>query len=111
MALSDAQRAALTVAAIEAGVKPSIVISEAESMVGGGEDGEATKPGGRPLFERMLIGAFPFVRVRELRQHWLGLSDSIEDEDLSCLEYELKIRQKYGGGGAAPAAFAGEPEE
>lgn len=92
------------------GVDPDEAIAEAErirSSAGaapapGKADAVPGKPapGQHPTFERMLIGAFPFVMVRELRSIWLGLDERIPDDDMMCGEFQAK----YGGGAAAAPA-------
>lgn len=106
MALTDQQKEALRAAAEREGVSYEELLAAADGEAGGETEGSAS---GKPLFERMLIGAFPYVRVRELRKHWLGLDESLPDDELTCLEHELKTRQRYGGG-AAPGASPTEEE-
>lgn len=77
---------------------------EAVKRAGGAASPDDALPAGKPTFERMLIGAFPFVTVAELRKHWLGLDERIKDDHLTCGEFQLKY-----GGGAAPAPADGEP--
>jgi hypothetical protein len=63
------------------------------------EEGEPGEAPARPVAERLLVGFLPFIRVRELRQHWLGLDERIPDDDLTCGEYQVK----HGGGAGAAA--------
>ena len=103
--LSEEQIAALTEAAREHGIDPDAVLSAAENLSNArasqGEPG--ADPSGRPLFERLLIGTLPFIRVRELRQLWLKLDERIPDDEMMCGEFAAKY-----GGTAAESGGDGE---
>lgn len=96
--LSDEQRQQLEEAARRSGMDPAEVVSAGERMSGSGEDPEQGD-GGRPIFERLLIGTLPFIRVRELRQLWLKLEERIPDDELMCGEFALKYGGQPAGGG------------
>ena len=117
MPLSAEQEKALRAAAAEAGANPDEVVKAAEEELAQAEpkakpepepedDGSSKsndKPT-RPVADRLLIGFLPFIKVKELRAIWLGLPDSIPDDELTCSEYQLKH-------GAPPSgASSGEPE-
>jgi hypothetical protein len=79
---------------------------EAVKRAGGPAPAEAgTTEGGKPTNERLLIGHLPFLKVRELRTEWLGLTERIPDDEMMCGEFAVKY-----GGGAAPAPAAPEAE-
>jgi hypothetical protein len=99
--------------AMKRGADPEKALAEAERLRASSTPkapaAEADAPAeknGRPLADRLLIGFLPFIKVRELRTHWLGLPDSIPDDDLTCGDYQLK----HGGGAAAAPAPDGAPE-
>jgi hypothetical protein len=85
--------------AAELGDDPDEAVAEAELVLAedsaeGGETGEAqgqrSAPPARPIADRLLIGFLPFILVRELRQHFLGLTEAIKDDDLTCGEFQAK---------------------
>lgn len=97
MQLDPAVEKRIRARAAAQGDDPDDAVAEAERIVA-----EDTAGGGgeipRPPIER--LGAFlPFIKVRELRAHWLGLDESMTDDDLSCREYLAK----HGGAPTAPA--------
>lgn len=111
--LSDIDRARLRQVAEERGVDAEALIAEAEAMrserEGGGDaGGEAGAQSAKPAFDRLLIGAFPFIRVRELRSNWLGLADEepVEDDHLTT----GKWLEKHGGIHAAGASSGDDQE-
>jgi hypothetical protein len=59
----------------EQGDDPDEAVAEAQRLL----DAEP----GRPPLER-LQPFLPFIKVHELREHWLGLSDRMADDELSC---------------------------
>jgi hypothetical protein len=91
-------------AAAEArGHDPDEAVAEAEKrMASRAAKGNAPKTGeaSRPVADRLLVGFLPFIKVKELRANWLGLPDSIPDDELTCAQYQAK----HGGAAAAPAA-------
>ncbi len=74
-------------------------VEDAAPMKGGEPDGPT-----KPVADRLLIGFLPFITVKELRTNWLGLTDSIPDDGMTCGDYQLK----HGGAAAAPATGAPE---
>lgn len=102
MPLTDAQRQALRRVAAEEGVDPTELLQAAEQEFEPGRAADADAPkasnsSGRPAAERLLVGFLPFIKVRELRTHWLGLPDRIPDDELTCGEFV----GKHGGQTAA----------
>jgi hypothetical protein len=88
------------------GMDPDEAVSQAESRMAAKapapkpEADAEPAPGGKyPTFERLLIGAFPFIKVRELRQNWLGLTERVEDDEMFCGDFAAK----HGGAASAPA--------
>lgn len=87
------------------GVDPGDAVAEAEKFAAKkqpsatGSSDEPAKPDGRPTFDRFLLGALPFVTVREFRSVWLGLSERVPDDDLMTGDFLAK----HGGAAAAPA--------
>lgn len=67
------------------------------------KDGPSSPPG-KPTFERLLLGALPFMTVREFRSGWLGLDAPLPDDGMTCGEFAAK----YGGAGS-PAPTDAEP--
>lgn len=107
MALSQDQIDRLTAEAERRGVDPRRLIAAAEADAPAAKpakDGETARSDGRPTNERLLIGHLPFIKVVELRQIWLGLTDRIPDDEMTCGEYAAKH-----GGGSAPTTTP-EPE-
>lgn len=106
--MTSEQRAALERLAKEKGLDPEEVLSRAEQLeapapqTGGTADAAPTS--GRPIAERLLIGFLPFIKVKELRALWLGLPDSIPDDELTCAEWSIKH-------GAPPSAGAADAPE
>jgi hypothetical protein len=102
MALSAAAEQAVRDEAERRGVDPDEAVSHARALTedgSGEESGAAKATGGKPTFERLLIGAFPFIKVRELRQNWLGLTERVEDDEMFCGDFAAK----HGGAASAPA--------
>lgn len=95
--------------AVKRGADPDKAVAHAEDLAAkkqpaaAGSSDEAPVKGEHPLFDRMLLGALPFVRVREFRSIWLGLDERVPDDEMMCGEFAAK----YGGG--APAPDAGTP--
>lgn len=94
--LSEAQKAKLLAVARERGLDEGALLAAGEKLVSGNSV-EGTLEGGHPLADRLLIGFLPFIRVRELRSIWLGLDESLPDDDLTCGEFQAKIAKKFGG--------------
>lgn len=114
MALSAKQLSKIRGLAQELGLSPADLIAEAEGLASQtkpdspSSDSTGDAPSdGKPIFERLLIGAFPFIRVRELRQNWLGLTERVPDDEMMCGEFAAK----HGGGQPGPAAPASDTTE
>lgn len=109
MQLDDQQRARLREVATREGIDPEELIAAAES-----EDderptsaGEEAASGAAPanveppkLFQYHL----PFVRVREVRRVWLGLTEAFPGDDEIASEWAAKF-----SGGQATVTPADEP--
>lgn len=67
------------------GVDPDAALSHARAL-----SSDDSSPPGRPIFDRMLIGALPFVTVREFRSVWLGLDERVPDDDMMCGDFAAK---------------------
>lgn len=111
MPIDQATEQRIRALAQQRGQDPDRAVAEAERVQSGGDspDGEPAASGtatpGHPTFERLLIGAFPYIKVRELRSIWLGLSERVEDDEMFCGDFAAK---HGGGGGAATAPDAPE---
>lgn len=91
--------------AVKRGADPAEAVAEAErlSASSGGKDGGGSDEApARPLAERLLIGFLPFIKVRELRSLWLGLTEPVIDDELTCAEWQLKH--------GSPASTSAPPE-
>ena len=88
MTLTAAQLATLRDAAQTAGLDPAELIAAAE------EEASAAQPGkdlaGNVGQEKPTLFAYhlPFIRVRELRKNWLDLDESLENDEMTCGEFE-----------------------
>lgn len=109
MALSTAQKEALTRAAEREGVDPAELLAAAEQetaepapAAAEKTGGDAKPAGGRPVAERLLVGFLPFIKVHELRALWLGLPDRIPDDEMTCGDFAAK----HGGATATPPSGA-----
>lgn len=106
MALSAAAEQAVRDEAERRGVDPDEAVEHARALDSKGNEPEPEKAdGGKPTFDRLLLGALPFMTVREFRAGWLGLSAPIKDDHLTCGEFQAKY-----SGGAAAAPSTTEPE-
>ena len=101
MPLSPEQRAALEAEADRRGVDRAALIREAEALVDGGDEQEPSQRGGNadapPSGEqpKLFMYLLPFVKVREVRQKWLGLTESFPGDNEVASKWALKM----GGGG------------
>lgn len=84
MPLDERQLVVLREAALRNGVDEAALIRAAE----GGTDGDDGPV--RPTAERLLIGFLPFIKVRELRELWLGLEERVADDEMMCGDFALK---------------------
>jgi hypothetical protein len=105
--LPDTVRKRIEDEARKRGVDPEKALAEAERLANESNDTEDTgdeatgkSSSKRPTFERLLIGVLPFIKVRELRQHWLGLTERVADDEMMCGDFQAK----HGGAGQAPSA-------
>lgn len=107
MPLDPATRDRVVAEAKRRGADPQAALAAAERVApkpkaDAPSDAQSDKPAGgdtsRPVADRMLIGFLPFIKVRELRELWLGLDDRIPDDELTCGDYQAK----HGGAAAAP---------
>lgn len=114
--LTAEQKAALKAAAEREGVDAAELLAAAEQETGGAEKpapssraakGEAARADGRPVADRLLVGFLPFIKVKELRAIWLGLTDSIPDDELTCGEYAAKHGGAVGGSSPTPGESGG----
>ena len=92
MPLSSAQREALTAKAREMGVDAGELIAEAESIVSGA--GASPSPQSAAEKPKLFMYLLPFVTVREVRENWLGLSESFPGDGEVAAAWALK----HGGG-------------
>jgi hypothetical protein len=101
MPLDPKQEQAIRAEAEKRGLDPDEAVKRAGGAAAPKTEGAAAaaEPGGKPTFERLLIGAFPFIKVRELRQNWLGLTERVEDDEMFCGDFAAK----HGGAASAPA--------
>ena len=102
MPLSAEQKQALEAEAKKRGIDPAKLIAVAEKTVGSPDQkpGDATTGEKPKLFMYLL----PFVTVREVRQNWLGLSDSFAGDS----EVASKWAAEMGGGSPSPVNPADE---
>lgn len=100
MPLSSNQRAALEAKARERGVDPAKLIAEAESMLSADQSGSGNAQDAAPAEQpKLFMYLLPFVTVREVRQVWLGLSDSFPGDGEVASAWAAK---QGGGSGGAP---------
>lgn len=99
MPLTNQQRSALEAKAKEHGVDPQKLIAEAEAMMSA-EPTRAEKTGDAPTKEqpKLFMYLLPFVTVREVREVWLGLTDSFPGDNQVASAWAAK----QGGGGGEP---------
>lgn len=100
MPLPDTIRKRIEAEAVKRGVDPSQAVAKAETL--STDEPKTSDPeggGSRPVADRLLIGFLPFIKVRELRELWLGLSERIPDDEMTCGDYQLKH-----GAGTVPQA-------
>lgn len=108
MPMNDEQRKRIADEARRRGQDPARAVSAAEkrfaSKAAPEQKDAATgaQPASALVVDRLLIGYLPFVKVRELRMK-LGFTDRIADDEMTCLQYQLK----YGG---VPTATVSEGE-
>lgn len=107
MPLDPAAEKRIRAEAAKRGQDPDAAVARAEKSGAkpSGNDAPA-KPdaGGKPVADRLLIGFLPFIKVRELRAEWLGLTERIDDDEMTCGDFAAKH-----GGTAAPTAAEPAP--
>lgn len=96
MPLDPATEQRIRAEAAKRGADPDAAVARAESIAA--PAAKSADPTGRPIFDRLLLGALPFVRVREFRALWLGLAERIPDDEMMCGEFAAK----HGGASASP---------
>jgi hypothetical protein len=84
MALTNEQRSKLESEAKRRGVDPVALIREAESLSEPGAKPGATSGGELP---KLFMYHLPFVRVREVRQRWLGLTEAFPGDESIASEW------------------------
>lgn len=108
MPLDPATRDRVIAEAKRRGVDPQAALAAAEN-VAPKADAPSDKPASdaptRPIADRLLIGFLPFIKVRELRANWLGLDERIDDDEMTCGDYQAK----HGGAATAPANDSPSP--
>lgn len=105
MSLDPAVEQRIRAEAARRGIDPGKAIAHAESIAPKADSQAHADAPAHPVFDRMLIGALPFVTVREFRSVWLGLDARIPDDELMCGEFAAK----HGGASASPGTSAGQP--
>ena len=96
MPLTDKQRAALEAKAKENGVDPAKLIAEAEAM-SGGSDASGSKASSGAEQPKLFMYLLPFVTVREVREVWLGLSESFPGDGEVASAWAAKQGGNTGG--------------
>ena len=101
MPLSDKQRALAIEEAKRRGIDEAALIAEMERLAdekpdAKSDDAKGKPPSGEP--PKLFMYHLPFVRVREVRQVWLGLTESFPGDDEIASEWAAKH-----GADAAPA--------
>jgi hypothetical protein len=91
--LTNEQVAALRAAAAAEGVDADALVAAAQGEAGTDvtvADNPVT-PDGDPI--KLFQYHLPFIRVRELRSRWLGLDESLQDDEMVCGQW----LEKHGG--------------
>jgi hypothetical protein len=88
MPLTSKQRAALEAKAKEHGVDPARLIAEAEALSDPAAPGTKQKSSGEQ--PKLYMYLLPFVRVREVREVWLGLGESFPGDEEVASEWAAK---------------------
>lgn len=107
--LTPEQKAALAQVAEREGVDPQELVSAAERIVaadaGGGQKPAPATPGaeiGKSAPPKLFMYHLPFVTVKEVRQRWLGLTDSFAGDAAVASEWAAdhggSLSQGTGGG-------------
>ncbi len=102
--LDQAARDRIAAEAKRRGIDPAKAIAAAEKVAPAPKPDNAppaadvAKPA-HPVADRLLVGFLPFIKVHELRAIWLGLPDRIDDDEMTCGDYQAA----HGGIAGAPA--------
>lgn len=91
MALTNEQRSILTAEAKRRGIEPADLIAAAEGS--GSSSPKTAEAAGGSEKPKLFMYLLPFVTVREVRQNWLGLTDSFAGDS----EVASKWAAKQGG--------------
>lgn len=107
MALTNQQRSALEAEAKKRGIDPAKLIAEAERMSSGDSSGppaevKSSGPGDPAEKPKLFMYLLPFVTVREVRENWLGLSDSFPGDSEIASAWAAKQGGNGGDSGAPP---------
>lgn len=102
MPLSAEQKAKLQAEAARRGIDPAKLIAAAERAIdadSAGPEARSSAPGDPPkLFQYHL----PFVTVREVRQKWLGLTESFPGDSAIASEWAAKHGETGDGNDMPP---------
>jgi hypothetical protein len=97
MGLNDSQKVRLIAAAKAEGMDEAEIMAAAEKIASGEDDGKPDEPDAdapansdKGELPKLFQYHLPFVKVKELRARWLGLTESVPDEDMLCAEFALK---------------------
>lgn len=105
MALSEEQKARLRTEAGKRGIDPDKLIAAAEAEPSDDSSSGSRSPAPTGEQPKLFMYLLPFVTVREVRQKWLGLTDSFSGDGEVAAKWAAKMTA-----GAAPSP-ALEPEE
>ena len=97
MPLTSQQRAALEAKAKEVGVDPVKLIAEAEGLLApksAASPDSSTAPDATAEKPKLFMYLLPFVTVKEVRENWLGLTESFAGDG----EVASSWAAKQGGG-------------
>ena len=108
MALSEDQRRKLEERALADGIDAGALIAAAEQELAGGEPGGEPSgvPGSGVELPKLFQYHLPFVRVREVRRRWLGLTEAFPGDEAIASEWSMQ----HGGEGPAAPDGAGPDE-
>lgn len=105
MPLTNEQRARLTAEAQRRGIDPAELITAAEQQSPPG-DGQSSNGQSAPAGEqpKLFMYLLPFVTVREVREKWLGLTDSFAGDREVASAWAAKQGPAPSGGSDPDAA-------
>ncbi len=113
MPLSQEQKDHLTAEAEKRGLDPAKLIAAAEDHLAQAVESQpkdsggakaAKESGATPDQPKLFQYHLPFVTVKEVRQHWLGLTDSFPGDSEVASEWAAKHGGGSTDGGNAPPA-------